>query len=325
MTTKKKLAIFIPLGILLLLFIAAAVLMQNKIFSTARIIKTDNGGYLWVSENGGPNFITEKWLCNLDDLDTGDKVLLFRDDIVLDSYPGQNTVYFAYKLESGKPEDIPKSTITSLLDLGWNISGMPWIEGSKTNIKNIVDHSVDDGVSYDTALEPFYSDEKYNYYFPNIISQYVIVTFKDDTKKTAKEALQNGEITIADLDAFNINYIIARRGPSGDADNILSPTPQEPEENVYCGNTQTTIKKDGKEYTFMGGDSVTLTNLLRTLNYDRGVCKCRPDFTVTTEFGTGYGIKLLEGDSYVRYNGKQATLTKEQKATIKKIIKNQCK
>lgn len=74
------------------------------------------------------------------------------------------------------------------------------------SIERIVDHSVDDGVAYDTALELFYTDDRYNYYFSNIISQYIIVEFDDGTKNNVKDALTAGEITISDLDKFEIQY-----------------------------------------------------------------------------------------------------------------------
>ena len=74
------------------------------------------------------------------------------------------------------------------------------------NVERIVDHSVDDGVSYSTALELFYTDDRYNYYFSNIISQYIIVEFDDGTKNNVKDALIDGEITISDLEKFEIQY-----------------------------------------------------------------------------------------------------------------------
>ena len=86
-----------------------------------------------------------------------------------------------------------------------------------------------------------------------------------------------------------------------------------------CGNTQTTVYIDEDKYTFMGGNSVTLTALLNSLKYEHEICKCLPEYTVDTEFGTGYGINLREG--YVRYQGKQQKLTSEQLKTVKEIIK----
>ena len=69
----------------------------------------------------------------------------------------------------------------------------------------------------------------------------------------------------------------------------------------------------------MYGESVRLTDILANLDYDpQKYCKCRPEYTVDTEFGTGYGINLTE--SYVKYNGGQAELTAAQVEEIRKII-----
>ena len=90
--------------------------------------------------------------------------------------------------------------------------------------------------------------------------------------------------------------------------------------DVYCGNTMTTVNfKDGRSYTFMSGNSVTMTDILRYLDYDKNkVCKCLPEYTVDTEFGTGYGINLTSG--YVRCDKGQADLTKAQLEKLKEII-----
>lgn len=88
----------------------------------------------------------------------------------------------------------------------------------------------------------------------------------------------------------------------------------------YCGNTQTTIHFDNdKSYTFMSGNSVTMTDILVNLKYDKNkLCKCLPEYKVDTEFGTGYGINLTEG--YARCDKGQADLTREQIDKLKEII-----
>ena len=69
----------------------------------------------------------------------------------------------------------------------------------------------------------------------------------------------------------------------------------------------------------MYGCSVTLTDILVNLDYDpMHVCRCRPEYTVDTEFGTGYGINLTAG--YARCDKGQADLTQEQIDTIAEII-----
>lgn len=87
----------------------------------------------------------------------------------------------------------------------------------------------------------------------------------------------------------------------------------------YCGNTWTTLYIDGKEYGFMFDYSVALTDILVNLNYDpMRVCRCRPECTVDTEFGKGYGINLTAG--YARCDKGQADLTQTQIDTIARIV-----
>ncbi|MCI8463748.1 MAG: hypothetical protein HFG25_12545 [Lachnospiraceae bacterium] len=91
----------------------------------------------------------------------------------------------------------------------------------------------------------------------------------------------------------------------------------------YCGNTVTTVvfhptSGDGWECSFWGSDSVNLTDLLRFLDYSEGICRCMPEYTVSTEFDQNYGINLTEG--YVRCEDEQVSLTAEQLDTIRDIL-----
>ena len=87
----------------------------------------------------------------------------------------------------------------------------------------------------------------------------------------------------------------------------------------YCGNTRTTLHIDGKEYSFMYGYSVTLTDLLVNLDYNPNkVCRCMPQYRADTEFGSNYHIHLDYG--FVRCDKGQADLTQEQIDTIAEII-----
>lgn len=98
------------------------------------------------------------------------------------------------------------------------------------------------------------------------------------------------------------------------------------EEVGYCGNTVTTVScrritKDGVdswEKSFIGGDSVYLTDLLSYLDYSDDICKCLPDYTVTTEMGTSYGVSLTDG--YARCGDGQTQLTEEQLQRVTEII-----
>ena len=91
----------------------------------------------------------------------------------------------------------------------------------------------------------------------------------------------------------------------------------------YCGNTITEVLLNGETYSFWGGDSVTLTDILINLSYDADqICRCLPEFTVNTEFGSGYGVNL--SSSYVRSDAGQAALTAEQVEQIQEILERNC-
>ena len=58
------------------------------------------------------------------------------------------------------------------------------------------------------AIDTFYRDETYEYAFPGRpMHEYVIVEYEDGTTQNVLEAIRAGNITIADLDRFNIEYL----------------------------------------------------------------------------------------------------------------------
>ncbi len=73
-------------------------------------------------------------------------------------------------------------------------------------IVKITDHAKEENIPCDTALEKFYEDEKYEYYFGVIKSQYVKVTYSDGTTENIVTALNAGRVTVEALDAFGIEY-----------------------------------------------------------------------------------------------------------------------
>ncbi len=56
------------------------------------------------------------------------------------------------------------------------------------------------------ALEGFYEDDDYLYYYSCIKSDYIVVRYKDGHEEPVKDALKNGKITIKDLDKYGISY-----------------------------------------------------------------------------------------------------------------------
>ena len=107
---------------------------------------------------------------------------------------------------------------------------------------------------------------------------------------------------------------------TAEADNIVPH-----EQMLYCGNTVTKISAepwagDGDwEASFWGDDSIALTDLLLHLDYQEGICRCLPEYNVTTEFSEEpYGVNLTEG--YARRGDSQVDLTQEQVELIRDIL-----
>jgi len=57
------------------------------------------------------------------------------------------------------------------------------------------------------ALESFYEDDKYIYYWSCIKNEYMVVKYDDDSLELISDALKQGNIDIQILDKFNIDYI----------------------------------------------------------------------------------------------------------------------
>lgn len=63
-----------------------------------------------------------------------------------------------------------------------------------------------EGKYYASALETIYMDETYIYTLSSYCSQDIIVTYSDGTTQNVKEAIDDGNVTLADLDRFEIKY-----------------------------------------------------------------------------------------------------------------------
>lgn len=111
-------------------------------------------------------------------------------------------------------------------------------------IENIIFHSDRGGAA--EAIERFYSNDKYDYYFPTIRNYVTIVYYKDGTEQTVKDALAEGKITIADLDRFNIRYY---REPKQDYELSRLITVAEVSEEALLGTEYYEYIHDQNEYT----------------------------------------------------------------------------
>ena len=128
------------------------------------------------------------------------------------------------------------------------------ITGCNVSVINIVDRVEQEGLITADALELFYEDGEYEYYFPSIRSSLVYAEYSDGTQKPIKEALETGDVTIADLDRFGIKYYkeSVTKEPT-------VPVPGNPSEEIveyYLYGFINGFDVYGSEYVFVNGSLI---------------------------------------------------------------------
>ena len=109
------LAIIIVLAIAIIASFSANTGMSNGYFLNT------NGGAMLVKRDGAPISLTST---NKDDfydfagIKDGEKIFVFHDGIN-ETYPASTGVYFVIPLGGASPDNIPRTTIISLTELGW--------------------------------------------------------------------------------------------------------------------------------------------------------------------------------------------------------------
>ena len=113
----KVLSIVVVL-ILLVSLIALGVLVCGGYgISEGRFYKAENGSALLLDDNGA-TVLSSKNSGIFDNLAAGDRVLVLHDGVE-ECYPARTGAYFCICLEKGGVQDLPKSVMHSLKELGW--------------------------------------------------------------------------------------------------------------------------------------------------------------------------------------------------------------
>lgn len=95
-------------------------LCETTVVSEGFILPCENGSYLLISENMGAVVLNPENNDNsvFYELTAGDIVRVTRG-YILESYPGQTTIYDIEKIADGELSDIPDDTLKQLEELGW--------------------------------------------------------------------------------------------------------------------------------------------------------------------------------------------------------------
>lgn len=199
--------------------------------------------------------------------------------------------------DNGQPQTVGSGDIAPP---GSDGPSKPVDSPQKTTVINIVNKAkLDPDINLATAIEVFYEDEQYSYYFNYIISPYITVYYADGTHEGLLPALSSGRATVYDLDDFGIGYNKEQKNLVTQQGDILTV-------KITGGITG----KDQKTVVLHGAEASRIVAVLYQFDYSGEVCKCLPEYTLELSNGESYGVHLTEG--YIRYNGKQTLLTKTQ-------------
>ena len=159
-----------------------------------------------------------------------------------------------------------------------------------------------------------------------LIAKYTDVFFEDNYLIMVQtEDAASGEISLEQLENKKLELSILRDSMKAEGDasgcyaiELSRDVAVENTEDILLTNAPTLQTRSGA-FRLTNQQLKQLEDILADLPYDPILlCKCLPEYTITTPTGNSYGIGLGEG--YARHKGGQVKLTLEQRETIRQII-----
>ena len=155
------------------------------------------------------------------------------------------------------------------------------------------------------ALEQFYEDETYTYFWNCIKNDYMVVKYDSGNEEPISEALKYGTIKISDLDKFNIKYIkMEKEDEVADIKlNVVEPQNCNLKLNEYYKNNDRVIYTSCFDEIYVirkNSDAVmTLKYYLENVNqtFDDSINKLVSDMEVVSILKDG-GTKVYKKDNY---------------------------
>lgn len=159
---------------------------DSEFYFNAKVMEVNRGSLLLeVIDSGNSNIA----IANQVSIANEEGISLVEKDYVKVVFDGK--VMESYPLQLGKIASISK------IEVSENVN----------SIVEVIDKSKEPGFACAMALEKFYEDDQYEYYFECIKSSSIIVKYEDGSEKTIKEALENKDLLINDLADYDITYI----------------------------------------------------------------------------------------------------------------------
>ena len=109
-------------------------------------------------------------------------------------------------VSSGARCDIRESDVEAFIE-----EILSQIPGASRHVVEITDRTLTEQIACDTALEKFWEDDRAEYYFPCVKSQYILVMDNTGRNVDVVTALKEGLITVETLDYYGIGYITKQK------------------------------------------------------------------------------------------------------------------
>ena len=135
-----------------------------------------------------------------------------------------------------------------------NEYGISVVTSKKPTIRSVKDNSTKPGVFTPQAYEKIYEDDKNEYYFTTMKSNLVIVRYSDGTEKNIIQALNDGDLTIKDLqNVYGISVVTQVR-----TNRISSVTDKSLELGISVPQVKEFIYSDGVNNYYLSTQRSTL-------------------------------------------------------------------
>lgn len=144
----------------------------------------------------------------------------------------------------------------------------------KSKAIDIIDKTKTENIPCAEALEKFYEDDEYEYYFSCIKNDYIIVKYENGYQETIKSAFEYSAVSITDLDKYNIDYskkekeiqiCIIESDNKGLQKSTITNNETKESYNIYYYGVEATIQIGNNKYDLIKSLSSKKTTLKKVL------------------------------------------------------------
>lgn len=178
----------------------------------------------------------------------------------------------------------------------------------------IIDLTEENHLSTADALEEFYKDSDYTYYFPSIKSEYIECQFSNGDTMPIKQALDDGKVTVSDLDTYGIFYWkVDKEGKYIKSVDLGKAGGCWRVNTLYSSSNGVSLSEE---------DSKKISDIIASCKYEIGTEDYANDFVFFREDGSGIYYHSDSGIFNDKENNRSYRISEEQKEWIAELLCN---